>query len=68
MAYRITKNFKRVRVLSIRGAHVPAVDPATTSFDAPSVLVTSRPGMSLRIANHVMMTRELLSDATIRLP
>lgn len=41
---------------------VAIVDPATTSFDAPSVLVTSRPGMNLRIANLVMMTRELLSD------
>lgn len=41
---------------------VVAVNPATTSFDAPSVLVTSRPGMSQKAAGLIMMVRELVSD------
>jgi hypothetical protein len=41
---------------------VVRVDPATTSFEAPSMLVTSRPGLTPRIANMIVTTRELLSD------
>jgi len=37
-------------------------DPATSSFEAASVLVTSKPGLSAATAKLVMMVRELLSD------
>lgn len=41
---------------------VVRIDPARTSFEAPSVLVTSRPGISPKLARHIIMVRELLSD------
>jgi hypothetical protein len=41
---------------------VVRLDPATSSMEAPSVLVTSRPGLSKRTAEAIMMTRELLYD------
>ena len=41
---------------------VEHVDPATTSFEAPSMLITSKPGINRRIAEGIVMTRELLSD------
>lgn len=41
---------------------VVRIDPATTSFEAPSVLMTSKPGLNPKIARHVVMVRELLSD------
>jgi hypothetical protein len=41
---------------------VVRIDPAQTSFEAPSVLMTSKPGLSPKIARHIMTVRELLSD------
>jgi hypothetical protein len=38
------------------------VDPVTTGFEAASVLLTSAPGLSRRIAERVVSVRELLSD------
>jgi hypothetical protein len=41
---------------------VTQIDPATTSFEAPSVLIAQRPGMSKLMAERIMRVRELLSD------
>ncbi len=41
---------------------VERVNPATTSFEAPSVLITSRPGINRKTAEAIMVVRELLSD------
>lgn len=41
---------------------VVRLDPATTSFEAPSVLITPRPGLSKVLAESVVAVRELLSD------
>ena len=41
---------------------VVRIDPAKTSFEAPSVLITSRPGINKKIAHHIILVRELLSD------
>lgn len=41
---------------------VERIDPSTTSFEAPSVLMTSKPGINRRTAEAIMMVRELLSD------
>lgn len=38
------------------------LDPATTSFEAPSVLITPRPATNPELAKCIMLTRELLSD------
>jgi hypothetical protein len=41
---------------------VVRIDPATTSFEAPSMLITPRPGLTPKLAKMVVMVRELLSD------
>jgi len=41
---------------------VVRVDPARSSFEAPSVLFTSQPGLNPILANLIMTVRELLSD------
>lgn len=38
------------------------LDPMTTSFEAPSVLLAHRPGMNKVLADCIYATRELLSD------
>lgn len=41
---------------------VICLDPATTSFEAPSVLVTPRPALNKVLAECIIKVRELLSD------
>jgi hypothetical protein len=41
---------------------VTQINPATTSFEAPSALMVSRPRISKVIAERIMRVRELLSD------
>ena len=41
---------------------VERIDPATTSFEAPSVLVTSKPGLNKRIVEAIIQVRENISD------
>jgi len=44
------------------GLWCQSVNPLTSSFDAPSVLLTSKPGLNNKVINLIMMVRELLSD------
>lgn len=41
---------------------VVRIDPATTSFEAPSVLLAKRPGLNPRLVECIIKVRELLSD------
>jgi hypothetical protein len=41
---------------------VVRIDPITTSFDAPSMLMTSKPGINRRVALAIVKVREHLSD------
>jgi hypothetical protein len=41
---------------------VVTVDPATTSFEAPSMLVTSRPSLNRILAERIRRVREMISD------
>jgi hypothetical protein len=41
---------------------VVRIDPATTSFEAPSVLLAAKPGMSKVMVERIIAVRELLSD------
>ena len=47
----ITEEFEVVRI-----------DPATSSFEAPSVLVSKRPGLNPTLVDGIMKVREILSD------
>ena len=40
------------------------IDPITSSFDAPSVLLTSKPGLSKILVERIMTVRELLGDSS----